>query len=287
MIRFLTKLFGSKRAHRAPARTRPTLESLETREVMNAALPSLTTAPLMQAAVAAPPAVAAVKIDSASPAEGHVLASTPVSAPGSRPVGRVTSPDGKHVAVVFAGPAGEWVVEDGKQVGGVYRNVSHVQFSPDSKHLAFVVQAFDVYKTYATWGDPRTQVVADGKVVGGTYYGVDQLQFSPDSKHLAFVAHVLPFAGAVEVIEDGKAVGGMHETIRGLQFSPDSKHLAFAFDDPFAIILRQKSEAVIEDGKVVGGRHDALKGLHFTPNSKDLVFVAVDGPKQRIIEVKS
>src|SRR4051794_38300979 len=81
-------------------------------------------------------------------------------------------------------------------VGGLHAGIASIQFSPDSKHLAF--EAIDTGSKY---------VVEDGKMVGGLHKNVADILFSPDGNHLAFIA---VDNGSQYVVEDGKMVGGLH-----------------------------------------------------------------------------
>jgi hypothetical protein len=73
---------------------------------------------------------------------------------------------------------GIYAIEDGRQTGGTHRNIYGLQFSSNSKHLAF--DAIDSGGVY---------VVEDGMLTGGTHYNVAYLQLSPDGNPLAFQAY--------------------------------------------------------------------------------------------------
>jgi hypothetical protein len=174
------------------------------------------------------------------------------------------SPNSKHLA--FVGYTGTivntmysttaQVFEDGKALGPVFSGqflqdtVVFLQFSTNSKHLAFVGDA----KGY--------EAVEDGKVVGTAHQSVGFATFSPDSKHLAFVTSDNQMS---QIIEDGKAVGAAHQFVGSPTFSPDSKHLVFTASD-------NNSGVVIKDGKVIASGYQTFEQVQFSGDGKHLAF---------------
>jgi hypothetical protein len=60
------------------------------------------------------------------------------------------SSNSKHLAFDAIDSSSVYVVEDGLMTGGIHKNVAYLQFSPDGNHVAF--QAFDASSTYVVEG---------------------------------------------------------------------------------------------------------------------------------------
>jgi hypothetical protein len=188
---------------------------------------------------------------------------------GITPVDRLTqatqyvifSPDGKRFGYVKNVPGGIAAVIDGK-AGRAYNQVSQIQFSPDSKHVAYigvrnlnflVVDGQEMPGTYMrgfvfsdvggrygyqSHGSDGEHMVIDGKE-SPPYYNLveNSLTFSPDGQHYAYGAS--PKIGEkMQVVVDGTITEGNSAqlfssrgqprlTFPGLIYSPDGTRLAF------------------------------------------------------------
>jgi len=196
----------------------------------------------------------------------------------------VFSPDSKHFAYVAthdglardkenpvyvqAHDGKQFVVLDGK-AGAIYggSSVSQPVFSPDSKRLAFTVEA----------GHPYPQpnkyfIVLDGKK--GPEYNEAVLNwsggpggrvFSPDSTRLAYYARR---DGKVFIVCDDKE-GPAFDSIGTLIFSADSKHVAYVAqrNDRFFVVL---------DGKE-SGPYEKVGTPLFSPDGGRLAYRAKRG----------
>lgn len=89
--------------------------------------------------------------------------------------GLVLSPEGKHAAGIFSTADDRRIVVLDGRASGPYENASQLTFSPDGRHLAYVVSKAG-----------RESIIRDGED-SGAYEHVEweSLVFSPDGKHLA------------------------------------------------------------------------------------------------------
>ncbi len=131
-------------------------------------------------------------------------------------------------------PAGArvYVVRDGMP-GKAYRLIStpHLIYSPDGKHLAFVIY-IDRYK----W-----RVVLDDQEVGPVCGNIDRLIFSADGRHLAYLATI---DGTPSLVVDGKATPLAPDMVPGsLCISPDSAHTWYQ-------VVKDGLQALVIDGVV-------------------------------------
>lgn len=153
--------------------------------------------------------------------------------------------DGKRVAYVVDEDHGKkrWLVADGQRGpeydwAGNPAGISEISFSPDGKHLAYVLGKGDRKH-------PSSVPVVDG-VAGQEYDEVLHLAFSPDSGHVAYAART---GKQWKVVVDGQS-GAWCDDIFGPAFSPDSKRVAYG--------ARQgKRWSVVVDGQL-GVAYDEL-----------------------------
>ncbi|MDN5286322.1 MAG: WD40-like Beta Propeller Repeat [Mucilaginibacter sp.] len=147
----------------------------------------------------------------------------------------VFSPDGKNIAYGFK-KNGKWnvVVEQvdiRKNINGRflvsiddkgYDEIISCTFSPDSKHLSYIVREGD-----------KKKAVIDGQAGDGYDDIVPNVIYSADSKRMAYLARFKKDGDKKRLIVlDGKAGseydGILNENLSFIVFSPDSKHVAYA-----------------------------------------------------------
>jgi len=175
------------------------------------------------------------------------------------------SPDGRSFAYVGKENGKRFVSVDGVK-GKLYHWVnSWIEFSPDSKHLAyFAMSAPDD-------GDDVFAVV-DG-VEGKRYDGIGAktYSFSPDGAHFVYAAGR---DGKQYVVLDGNEQGPFDQIgDRSLVFSPDGSRLAYAG-------LRGGKVYIVVDGKPAGP-FDRIGPRHhsFSPDGKRFGYLASGGGK--------
>ena len=181
-------------------------------------------------------------------------------------LGPFFSPDGQHFVynIRKGGVGGEWSFEldgkEGKEIG--LNNISY-NFSPDSKHFAYVAKK-----------DNKYFVVLDDKT-GKEYDGVMNLQFSHDSQHFAYVAIE---ENKQFIVLDSKE-GKKYSSILNLQFSSDGQHLIYtamniinvtAEENKYFIILNNNGEEKEYEYK----QYDGVSDLIFSPDGQHFSYIA-------------
>ncbi|MFN0059784.1 MAG: choice-of-anchor tandem repeat GloVer-containing protein [Planctomycetota bacterium] len=144
--------------------------------------------------------------------------------PASVPSDVVSTPDGKHTAMVVIRNSGTpqettQVLLDGKPVGDQYSRVEQLQISHDGQHVAHIAN-------YPAGSDKKgTHAVIDGHV-GSEFLRINKVLLSPDGQHIAYDAtedgmkyHVVvdSFAGPVY----DQVFLGVTQQFEALQFRPD------------------------------------------------------------------
>jgi WD40 repeat protein len=174
----------------------------------------------------------------------------------------VVSPDGRHAAWVWRERHREFVIHEGRSVGGDHESINSdsLVFSPDSRHLAFVAK-----------DQGKSLCILDG-VPGKSYDNLwGRPVFSADGLHLAYVVET---DGMQVVVLDGKEQA-QHSACEHLVFSPDSQHLAYAATDG-------KRFAWVVDG-VPGKTYDEAKWGNFSPEGNHFAYVAKLGGKKLVV----
>jgi len=180
----------------------------------------------------------------------------------------------------FAFAQADRVVVDGLE-GKAYDSIwGEPVFSPDSRHVAYVVRESDArLPPDGPFVDPG-RVVLDGKE-GAPFDDVQHLVFSPDSSHLAYTAAVKgpdmeSFERALTgkgpagppdsfVVADGKP-GKRYHGVGEPVFSPDSRHLAYG-------AILQEGQCVVLDGRELK-TYRRVNTIAFSPDSSRLAYVA-------------
>ena len=190
----------------------------------------------------------------------------------------IWSADNKRVAYVAVRGTGKdkkaIVVVDGKEQVTA-EDASRVFFSPDSKHVAYMV----------TNGGKNT-FYYDGKPVKEFDRAMgDSIRFSPDSSRLSFVAsrpdkkqvkdekgnaQQVPVDRLFFVLFDGTKTENLRDTYDGLVmdsflFSRDSKRTAYA-------AVKDRKFVVVIDG-LQGSEYDRVNLLQFSPDSKKVAYL--------------
>jgi WD40 repeat protein/tetratricopeptide (TPR) repeat protein len=188
----------------------------------------------------------------------------------------VFSPDSSLLAYIGYDEKGKFVVMD--SVDGNMHDVvrsdgiaSPIVFSPDSKHVAYMVRRTSDYKCW---------IVFDG-VAGKEYAGIEDasLTFSPDSSRLAYIASVehMKDRWRTAIILDGEEVKDEFYYHSRLIFSPDSKHLAY-------VAGNEKVSCVVLDGKKGENRTGIDRAsLMFSPDSQHLAYRVANAKKACIV----
>ena len=128
----------------------------------------------------------------------------------------IFSPDGDRVAYIGVDGKDVHLVVDGKP-GPRFDKIWEVQFSPDSKHFAYLATLKNHKKTDAYL------VINHRK--GRKVLTIKQMRFSPDSRHLAYIAMLSD--GKWHLILDNQKEGPGFDVMHSIVWSPDSKHLSY------------------------------------------------------------
>jgi hypothetical protein len=167
------------------------------------------------------------------------------------------SPDGKHIAVVYAFPnknPGYYVRIDDK-IAGPYKFAEFPYFSPDSKGYWYSYQTADGYGGYVINGaDLQKFAGSPGKV-----------RFSKLNHQYAFVSKGED--GMYVQYEDSFA--GPYSDVGSVVFSVDGSTLAFLY------VLRKnyKEEFYLWVNGKVSGPFNYISCLGFAPDGKSLVYI--------------
>ena len=180
-------------------------------------------------------------------------------------IGRATpifSPDSAVMA--YTGyQNGQWHMVANETVHPGFKAVAPPLFSPDGRHLAYVVQ-----------DGVHQRVILDGKK-GPQFNGIllkpGQFVFSPDSTRLAYVAA----KDKKMLLVDNGNPGKPFEMAAKPAFSPDSRRLAYTVKDG-------NQWHVLENGKP-GPGFDAVDVPFFSPDSKRLAYMATTGKKMMLV----
>lgn len=173
------------------------------------------------------------------------------------------SPDSQHVAYRATATSGKSVVVlDGRESDAheqIY--VTSMQFSPDSKRLAYI--AIDQGRQY---------VVADGKV-GPAYPAIDSrtLEFTSDSQHYHFRTRGATDAWAIATDDTPPGAPGAAAVVE-LVTTPDGKHFATHVTKGFE--TSQQTEHVLLDGKPVGEIYSRVSQLQISADGNHVAFIA-------------
>ncbi|NIQ91774.1 MAG: hypothetical protein GWN33_12355 [Gammaproteobacteria bacterium] len=130
------------------------------------------------------------------------------------------SPDSKRVAYSAFSSGEAFVVLDGEEgkhyscsKSDVSKCIGHLEFSPDSEHLVYVVEEHESEKML---------VVLDG-IESDRFEAISNVTFSPTGERIAYIAD----RGSRScVVVDGQE-GKYYDHISGLVFSPDGLHVAY------------------------------------------------------------
>jgi Tol biopolymer transport system component len=176
------------------------------------------------------------------------------------------SPDSKHIAYVVADTAeNSFVVVDG-EAGKNYQKIMEdsITFSPDSKRVAYVASE-----------NGKLFLVLDRRERKEfVYYWwspiLSRPLFSPDSKRIAYVA-VEPVTNEYFVVLDGLA-GKRYRSIKSPAFSPDSAHLAYVAEGDGTFVVANGTEGQEKDvySEVV---FDAPDKLHYLTRTGKSIFL--------------
>lgn len=141
---------------------------------------------------------------------------------------------GDHVA--WAGEQdGKWTVMlDGKQKGGMYKEVEYMTLSPDGLHIHFLGKLHDKWVH-----------VFDGSEASQGYASVTAIAMQPQGTSFAYGA--CAEKNKCQLVVDDKAVPGEYKNMSVPQYSADGKHLGFSG-------TRQKESVIVVDGHDAGPR---------------------------------
>jgi hypothetical protein len=181
----------------------------------------------------------------------------------------VFSPDGSRLAY-SAMPVGsnKWVVViDGHETPEKYDFVNSINFSSDSKHIAYVVML------------SQSQVpIIDGKI-GQAAKFLDPIVFSTDGSTYGYVANTVIAQGAKEQNESSVIIGGIEKAHYkdARAFGP-----AFGPQGQFSYVLREgvRSFLITDSAKV--GPYLGTGFPVYSPNGSHIAYGAVDGISQTL-----
>ncbi len=161
-----------------------------------------------------------------------------------------------HVAWVEQQGGNQIVKLDGKQQGGVYQEVKHLEGSTDGAHMAFFG------KRGSKW-----VLVLDGKEHPQEYTRTPSPSFRPKGTSLAYCACV---EKKCRLVVDGADAGPEYEDISYPQFSRDGKRLAY-------LGKRGKKLIAVVDGKEIGPELDGYADFGFDPNGNRFYVARAKG----------
>lgn len=178
-----------------------------------------------------------------------------------KPFSLIFSPDSSRFAYTAVKNKKMFLVCDGKE-SKAYDRIGSVNFSWDSKHIAFI--AMD--------GTGKMFLVSDG-VESEKHERIMLFLYSYDSKRLAYVAFD---KNKWAVYVDGKP-GPSFDNLSVPRFSPDSAKIAYT-----AAVKKDKMGLMV-DHKQVGPDCDEFSYLMFSPDSAHVLVAAKKGAKWSIV----
>lgn len=200
------------------------------------------------------------------------------------------SADSKHTAFLALRGPQHLAVIDGVD-GPPADQADSLQFSPDGKHVAYVLK----------WNQPATSSLAcramiDG-VAGPVYPRIEGLTFSPDSKHTAYVARrgtaLTPELESVVVCDGTAGRGYFNIDYYTLRFSPDSQHLTYVATLNGPEGMGPQSFRVVVDGvertNIVPGPGESVGNPLLSPDGKRVAYIlqrGSNGPSAVVLDGK-
>lgn len=190
------------------------------------------------------------------------------------------SPDGQRFAFAVR-EKNKWLwIIDGQKCK-MHDELSHLAFSPDSAHYAYM--AADEQLGYGY----RGFITVDGEE--GYHYdrvGAMKPVFSPDSKHVAYVAIIKPYSenridgayagtssSAFLVVD--KKEGILWSGIDNIIFAPDNIHVFHSIGGGHYWYLKC-FDPEYPDSNVESTSYAYISPLNFSPDGKRILFVAKD-----------
>ena len=167
------------------------------------------------------------------------------------------SPDSRHLAYVAFQNKACRVVRDGKASDHGFKLIESLQFSPNSKNLAYKG------KIGKKGGQDQWCVVVNGNK-HDAYDHIFDLRFSFNSKHLAYAALKAEDKQMVLVL-NGQELDA-HEQYGLPTFSPDSKKLAYSFRDGknFHVVVNSNKSPAFQQ----------IYKFYFSPDSSRYAYIA-------------
>jgi len=185
------------------------------------------------------------------------------------------SPDYKHIAIVNIVNGQYQIILDGKPgpffdlhyVNQIPVDVDKPKFSPDSQHLAYVVQK------RSNGQMTGEQVILDGQPGPWFDYISSDLKFTADSQHLVYTVH--KDADKEQMVMDGKLGPEYDVVLWYYTFSPTGAHFAY-------MGVAGDKQQIVADG-VPGPWFDRI--IWWPQYGKDgrLAYVGITGGKSQIV----
>ena len=175
----------------------------------------------------------------------------------------IFSPDGDRVAYIGIDGKDVHLVVDGKP-GPRFDKIWEVQFSPDSKHFAYLASLTDNKNS-------DVYLVINHRK-GRKVLAINEMGFSPDSRHLAYIAMLSD--GKWHVIVDNQKEGPGFEILHSIAWSPDSKHLSYVAGDKQQLYVVQDGEKTSISGNFIGM-------TSYSPDSTQLAAAAFDSEEKK------
>lgn len=159
-----------------------------------------------------------------------------------------------HIAWVEKKGGDRVVKLDGKQVGGVYDDVSYLRFSSDQQHLAFTA------KRRSKW-----VLVVDGRERTKEYGRLTAPNLSPNAKLYAVSACL---GKKCRLVVNGEEVGPEFEDISAPAFTSNGEHYGY-------FGRRNKKWILQLDGKEYGSEMDDFATWRLSPDAKHVAVAAL------------
>ncbi len=189
------------------------------------------------------------------------------------------SPDGKILVYVAHQTTQDSLVVSGLQTWttpGSYavENISNVVFSPDSQHLAYIVQGCDEGDGWCVAGfeDGKWYIVEDNKIVSPEYDEIKDLTFNYDGQlsYFALTSSTWSF------IINGRNIATIPSEpndLPNIQFSQDDKDYLYTYQDASNTIL------IANGNQIAQAQNGSIFLPQFAPNG-EIIFAMVNSSTQ-------
>lgn len=186
------------------------------------------------------------------------------------------SPDGSRMACAAYEGQRQWVVVDGKKLGGDCRHPDHLEFTADGQHLFYTIEE------PVEGGEVNSRLLRDGQFYGAA---TETPTFLLRSKHIAYLSGEVigrkrdRYRSRIwnyTVCLDDKPLPGSFDWSAddSWTFGPDGSQFAYA-----AAEKKGGPVSVYLNGKVASETYEHVYGLRFSPQGKLAYLAGTDAGK--------